>query len=301
MNQAKKIAITGSSGLVGQTLIPFLKLAGFEIAPIVRQLPAKSHEIYWAPREGSIETHKLEGLYGVIHLAGENIADGRWNAKKKERILQSRVQGTQLLAHALTQLEAPPKVMISASASGYYGDQGDELLTESSPAGQDFLAEVCQQWEEASQAVTSSDIRLVNPRIAMVLSRQGGALERMVPPFQLGLGAKLGGGSQYMSWIVIDDLVKALLFCLRNEDIQGPVNFSSPAPVTNADFTKILAQVLHRPALFKIPKPVIKAMFGEMAETVLLGNHRLIPRKLLDHGFAFDYVQLSDALRHVLL
>ncbi|WP_228840616.1 TIGR01777 family oxidoreductase [Candidatus Protochlamydia phocaeensis] len=295
-----KILVTGSSGLVGSALIPFLTTGHHEVIRLVRaRADLRSHEVAWDPERGIINPELLEGLDAVIHLAGENIA-GIWTSRKKKRIFESRVQGTRLLCRALSQLHYPPSVLVCASAVGYYGNQGDHILTEKSPKGQGFLADICEQWEEATQAAKEKGIRTVNLRIGMVLSPRGGGLKQMLTPFNLGLGGEMGSGEQYISWIAIDDLIGAIYYALRQSSLSGPVNAVSPHPVTNREFTSILGKVLHRPTVFKIPSFVLKWICGEMADEVLLASQRALPEELSDKGFQFYYPNLEQALRRLL-
>jgi len=295
-----KIAISGASGLVGSALRLFFESAGHQVTALVRQSPKAENSIYWQPGKGKIEGEKLEGMDVLIHLSGENIAQGRWHQDKKQRILDSRVQSTQLLAKTLLQLHNPPAIFISASATGFYGHAGSRPLTESSPPGQDFLANVCQQWEAASQPVLEKGIRLVNPRIGMVLSAKGGALGKMRLPFSLGLGGRLGHGQQYMNWIALDDLTRVLYFCMLTPELSGPVNCVAPQSLPNAEFTRALGQALHRPTPFPVPPFALKLLFGEMAEALLLSSANVQPQKLLEAGYEFNYPDLTRALKELL-
>lgn len=295
-----KVLVTGSSGLVGSALVSFLKTGHHQVIKLVRtRADLLPHEVAWDPERGIINPELLEGLDAVVHLAGENIA-GIWTQKKKHRIFESRVQGTRLLCRALSQLKNPPSVLVSASAVGYYGNQGDRLLTEASPKGQGFLADVCQKWEEATQLATESGIRTVNLRIGMVLSPQGGGLKNMLTPFKLGLGGSFGSGQQYISWIAIDDLIGIIYYAIRQASVAGPVNAVSPHPVTNGEFTKTLGEVLKRPTFFKMPISILNWVFGQMAEELLLSSQRAVPAVLEEKGFQFSYPHLAGALRHLL-
>jgi uncharacterized protein (TIGR01777 family) len=267
----------------------------------VRTAPRPGHaEVHWQPETGSIATPGLEGLDAVVHLAGENIAAGRWTAEKKASIRDSRVQGTHLLCDALAQLVNPPKVLVSASAIGYYGDRGAEVLREDSRPGRDFLADVCRAWEAATAPAAQRGIRVVNLRFGIVLSAAGGALAKMLLPFKLGAGGIIGSGQQYMSWIALDDVVGAIHHTLITDTLHGPVNAVAPNPVTNAVFTKTLGRVLWRPTLFPLPAFVARAAFGEMADALLLASTRVEPARLKDTHYAFRYPELEGALRHVL-
>ena len=294
-----KILVTGASGLVGSALVPLLAGGGHEVARLGRSTP-DTGDIRWDPDSGVLEAAALEGFDGVVHLAGENIAAGRWNAARKRRIKESRVQGTLLLARTLARLERPPRVLVSASAVGFYGDRGDEELSEQSPAGSGFLTEVCREWEAATEAAAGKGIRVVHARLGVVLSRDGGALAKMLTPFKLGAGGIVGSGRQYMSWITLEDTVAALAHLLVTDAASGPVNVVAPAPVTNREFTRTLGRVLRRPTLFPLPAFVARAVFGEMADALLLGSTRVKPVNLLDSGYAFRQGSLEEGLRAVL-
>lgn len=268
---------------------------------MVRREPrANSAEIFWNPDTGDLEPARIEGLDAVVHLAGENIAAGRWTKDRKRVIRESRSKGTSLLSRTLAGLDRKPRVLISASAIGFYGHRGDESVDEDSPPGQGFLSEVCREWESAAEPARAAGIRVVNPRIGMVLSADGGALTRMLGPFKAGLGGVVGDGRQYLSWISIDDLVAALMRILSDERLQGPVNAVSPGPVTNREFVTTLARVLHRPAVVPMPAMAVKLMFGEMGQSLLLEGARVKPTRLLRSGFVFQYPDLESALRHEL-
>ncbi|NOT54997.1 MAG: TIGR01777 family protein [Deltaproteobacteria bacterium] len=295
-----KILMTGSSGLVGSALIPVLREAGHEVTKLVRSAPKSADEVQWDPQIGIRELTRLEGMDAVIHLAGENIAAGRWNADQKARIRESRVRGTQTLCHALTQLALPPKVLLSASALGFYGDRGEEVLSEESAAGRGFLSEVCVAWEAATQPAEKSGLRVVLLRIGIVLSPTGGPLAKMALPFKLGLGGVIGSGQQYMSWIALDDLIGAITHALTTEAVRGPLNCVAPHPVTNREFTKTLGGALRRPTIFPVPAFVLRLMLGEMADELLLSGARLEPKRLLETQFQFRYPRLDEALGAVL-
>ena len=294
-----KILVTGASGLVGSALVPLLAGGGHEVARLVRSVPGAG-DIRWDPDAGVLEARALEGFDGVVHLAGENIASGRWNAAKKRRIKESRVRGTRLLAEALAGLERPPRVLVSASAVGFYGDRGDEELTERSPAGSGFLSDVCREWEAATEAAEGKGIRVVHARLGVVLSRDGGALGKMLTPFRLGAGGIVGNGRQYMSWMTLDDTAAGLGHLLATETVSGPVNVVAPVPVTNREFTSTLGRVLRRPTVFPLPGFVARVVFGEMADALLLASTRVQPAGLLDSGYAFRHGSLEEGLRHVL-
>ncbi|MCO6459254.1 MAG: TIGR01777 family oxidoreductase [Pirellulaceae bacterium] len=297
--KAMRIAITGSTGLVGSALVPFLTTGGHQVQRIVRGKPSDG-ECQWDPNAGTIDAASLEGVDAVVHLAGENIAGGRWTAARKQRIRDSRVLGTRLLAETLARLRQPPRVLVSASAIGFYGDRGDEQLDESSAAGSGFLVEVAQQWEQATQPAADAGIRVVNARFGVILSPLGGALKTMLPPFRLGLGGVIGSGQQYMSWIGLDDAVGALHFALMTDQLRGPVNVVAPEPLTNREFTRTLGKVLHRPTIFPVPAPLARLGLGEMADHLLLCSVRVYPRRLQEQAYAFRNPDLEGALRHLL-
>jgi uncharacterized protein (TIGR01777 family) len=295
-----KILISGSHGLVGTALIKSLASEGHEILRLVRYAPSSVQEIEWSPDRYSIALARLEGFDAVVHLAGESIAEGHWTDEKKKRIRESRVKGTRLLGDALANLSRPPKTFLCASAIGYYGDRGDEILTEASAPGNDFLSAVCVEWEKATALASEKGIRVVNCRFGIILAENGGALKKMLPPFRMGVGGKIGSGKQWMSWIALDDVVRGIKFALANDSVKGPVNFVAPAPVTNARFTKTLGRVLSRPTLFPIPAFGVRLLFGEMADALLLSSQRVEPALLQTSNFLFQYSQLEAALRHVL-
>lgn len=296
-----KVLISGSSGFIGSALVTFLTHKGHEVFKLVRkQAKYSPNEIAWDIERGEIDTQALEGIEAVIHLAGENIATGRWTEAKKKKILDSRVLGTRLLCQALASLKHPPQVLVSASAIGYYGSRGKELLTEESSSGIGFLTQVCQEWESATQVATDKGIRVGLLRMGVILSTEGGALKAMLPPFNWGLGAIIGTGDQYMSWITLDDLLKVINEILHNHSLEGPINAVSPNPITNRDFTKTLGQILHRPIWLRVPDFMIRLALGEMADEMLLSSSRVEPKKLLDQQFKFDYPSIENALKHVL-
>jgi uncharacterized protein (TIGR01777 family) len=254
----------------------------------------------WDPAKGAIDRAALEGLDAVIHLAGENIAAARWTEEQKARILNSRVKGTELLSDAVAGLSNPPKAFVAASATGYYGNRGDESLDESSSAGNNYLARVCIPWEKATEAASRAGIRVTNLRFGVVLSADGGALAKMIGPFKLGLGGRMGSGRQYMSWIELSDVVGAVNHVLATESLQGPVNVVAPKPVTNAEFTAALGTVLSRPTFFNMPAFAVRMAFGEMGDELLLGSTRAYPKGLLESGYKFHFAELEPALMHLL-
>lgn len=293
------VAITGASGLIGSALATALHRDGCEVFRMVRQRSTDEREIYWNAKKGEIDAERLEGVDAVVHLAGESIASGRWTDAKRARIRQSRVQGTTLIAEALAQLSTKPKVLISASAVGYYGVSSEGVRDERSPMGEGFLAEVCQAWEAAAAPARAAGIRVVHPRTGIVLASEGGALSKMKTPFSLGLGGRIGDGSQWMSWITLHDEVRALRYLLNEASISGPVNLVAPDAATNAEFTKALGEALGRPTVLPVPSFALRLAMGEMAEELLLGGARVVPRVLQEHGFVWKHPQLPGALRAV--
>jgi uncharacterized protein (TIGR01777 family) len=270
------------------------------VGRLVRGDATGGSALTWDPDRGRLEATALAGFDAVVHLAGENIANRRWTAAQKRRIRDSRVEGTRLLCRRLSELPAPPKVLVAASAVGYYGCHPSGVVDEGSPAGTGFLAEVCQAWEASTEPARSTGIRVVNLRLGLVLSRTGGALAKMLLPFRLGLGGKIGSGSQLVSWIAIDDVLGAIDHCLTDERLAGPVNATAPAAVTNAELTRTLGKVLHRPTVFPMPAFAARLAFGEMADELLLSSIRAIPLRLGEHGYMFEFPILEDALRHIL-
>ena len=295
-----RILLTGSSGLIGSALVVFLRAGGHAVTPLVRRPAQAEKEIFWDPAAGKLDAAALEGFDAAVHLAGENLSARRWTASFKARILASRARGTHLLAEALARLNQPPRALLSASAVGYYGDAGDRALTEESPGGRGFLSEVCRAWEAATEPAAQKGIRIVNLRIGFVLSAAGGGLAKMLLPFQLGLGGRIGSGRQFMSWIALDDLVAAILFALTHDALRGPVNATAPNPVTNREFTRTLGRVLGRPTVFPMPALAARLALGEMADELLLAGQRTLPAKLQAAGFAFRFPALDPALRHAL-
>lgn len=296
-----KILVTGSTGFIGSALIPFLTSGGYEVTRLVRAQPRPGEaEIQWDPGVGKLDVAKLEGFAAMVHLSGESIAAGRWTTARKRRIRESRLKSTSLLCEALNRLEQPPKVLVCASAIGYYGNRGEEILREHSPAGSGFLAELCKDWEAASEPAVQKGIRVVRLRTGLVLGAEGGALARLLLPFRLGLGGKIGSGRQYMSWVVMDDLLGAVVHTVHTEALSGPVNVVAPHPVTNLEFTKTLGKVLGRPTLFPVPAFAVRVAFGEMGDELLLFSTRVEPARLAATGFAFRFPELEGALRHLL-
>ena len=295
------VAMTGASGLVGTELSALLKSAGHCVVPMTRKPSVNSQNtITWDPKQGVVNPHQLESVDAIVHLAGENIAAGRWTAALKERIRKSRVEGTRALVQSLAGLQNCPKTLVCASAIGYYGDRGDEVLTESSAPGSGFLADVCSAWESEALAAANMDVRVVCLRIGVVLSPKGGALAKMLLPFKLGAGGVIGSGKQYWSWIGLNDLVRVIAFCVENENIRGPVNAVSPQAVNNYDFTKTVGAVLHRPTIFPMPGFVATMVLGEMADALLLSSAHVVPERLQAHGFQFAQPDLKSCLEHEL-
>ncbi|MEY2733386.1 MAG: hypothetical protein RL340_445, partial [Gemmatimonadota bacterium] len=289
----RRIAVTGASGFVGAALVPFLTTGGHEVRGIGR---GAGSAVRWDPARGTLDAAGLEGVDTVIHLAGENVGR-RWTATRRREIVESRVRGTRLLAETCARLATKPEVLVSASAIGIYGVRGDEWLDESSATGDDFLAEVGRAWEDATAPARDAGIRVVHLRIGIVLNPAGGALAKMLLPFQLGVGGRLGSGRQWMSWISREDLVGAIHHVLQTPAVQGPVNAVAPAPVTNAEFTRTLARVLRRPALAPVPAVALRALFGEMAQGTVLASQRVRPTVLEASGFRFAHPTLEQALR----
>lgn len=296
-----KILVSGSTGLVGRALIPFLTTGGHQVVRLVRR-PPRDGEIQWDPRAGHLDPGQLEGADAVVHLAGENLAS-RWSTARKLAIRDSRVLGTRLLAEALSRLARPPRVLVSASAVGIYGDRGDEALTESSAPSasrSDFLVDVAQEWEAATEPARAAGVRVVRLRSGLVLSPMGGVLGRMLPAFRMGVGGPLGAGRQWMSWISIDDIVGAIHHALMTEGLSGPVNATAPYPVTSREFAATLGRVLGRPAILPVPTTALQLVFGEMADVALLAGARVLPERLVQSGYLFRHAQLEEALRFVL-
>jgi uncharacterized protein (TIGR01777 family) len=300
MSSQPTILITGATGLVGTRLTRALEAAGHTVLQAVRRQANSDREVRWVPERGEIDTARLEGVDAVVHLAGANIAGQRWSDSYKQEIRESRIKGTRLIAETFAKLANKPRVFVCASAIGYYGDRGDEELTENAPPGNGFLPDVCAAWEDACQAARDAGIRTVNMRTGVVLSKDGGALKSMLLPFKLGVGGVVGSGRQYLSWIALDDAVRALQFVLDNESLTGPVNLVSPQAVTNREFTKALGKVLGRPTILPMPAFAARLAFGEMADELLLASTRVLPQKLQATEFSFAYPQLEPALRHVL-
>jgi uncharacterized protein len=300
LDRPQRIAITGASGLVGSRLVPFLQTGGHQVFRLVRHQPRADDEIFWDPETSQIDAAALEGMDAVVHLAGVSIAGGRWTRKRKTAILDSRIEGTRLLARTLAQLQHPPRVLVSTSAVGYYGDAGDEPLTERSRPGEGFLADVCDAWEVAALPAAKAGIRVVHPRFGVVLAGEGGMLTLLARVFGLGIGGPLGGGAQYMSWIALDDLLGVLLESIANEELEGPVNATAPEAVTNRTFGSTLGRVLRRPALLPTPAAAMRLVAGQLADELILVSQRAMPVRLQEIGFQFALPTLEAALRHEL-
>jgi hypothetical protein len=294
------VAVSGTSGLVGSQLVPFLTTGGHAVKRLVRSGPTGPDEVLWNHRRGQIEAEKLEGIDAVIHLAGESVF-GLWTEAKKRRIYDSRADGTRLLAEALAGLDDPPDVFVSASAVGYYGDHGTDVVTEESePRQEGFLTSVCRAWEAATAPASGAGIRTVQARIGVVLSPAGGALQIQAPIFWLGLGGQVGGPDQYVPWIAIDDVIGGLYHALRSDDLAGPVNLTAPQPAPMADYAGALADTLNRPARLQLPPALVRGLGGEAAAEMVLKSARVVPRRLEESGYDFGYPSLDAAFRHVL-
>lgn len=292
------IAITGASGLVGTRLGTVLDAAGHRVLRLVRRQPADgAGEVFWNPATGEIDAAALEGVDAVVHLSGENLAAGRWNAARKAAILNSRVDATRLISRTLARLERIPRVLLSTSAVGWYGDTGQKVVDEAAPHGDGFLAEVCQAWESAADPAREAGIRVVHPRIGMVLAAGGGALSKLRLPFSLGLGGPIGSGRQYMSWIALEDLMGVFQAALSEESLRGPLNAVAPGAVTNQVFVRTLGRVMRRPAVFPLPSAVVSLLFGEMGRAMLLEGQHVAPGKLQALGFEYRFPVLEEALR----
>jgi uncharacterized protein (TIGR01777 family) len=293
------VAITGSTGLIGSAAVRVFEQRGMRVLHVVRRPVRRDDEISWNPSAGSIEASKLEGVDAVINLAGANIAQ-RWTDDAKREIRDSRVNGTTTLCRALAALSKKPRVLLSGSAIGIYGAQRSDAVDESSSLGDDFLAAVARDWEAATEPASAAGVRVVHLRTGIVLSRNGGMLERLLLPFKLGVGGKLGGGDQWLSWIALPDYVEALSFLFDADTIAGPVNMVAPNPATNAEFTHALGRVLRRPTVFTVPRAAMSLVFGEMADDTIFADQRVRPRRLLEAGFAFALPTLEAALREEL-
>ncbi len=292
--------MTGASGLVGSALVSVLDARGHRVVKLMRGPASSASTATWNPEARQIDLRRAGNIDAVVHLAGANIAQ-RWTPEVKRRIRDSRVEGTLLLSDALAKLPTPPKVLVCASATGFYGNRGEEWLDERSAPGHGFLADTCQEWEAAADAARATGIRVVHLRLGIVLTPNGGALAKMLPAFRLGIGGRLGDGRAYWSWIVLNDLIEAILHALVTESLKGPVNAVSPNPITNSVLTETLGRVLRRPAILPVPRFALELLFGEMAREAMLASFRVKPSRLLETGFQFRFPELEPALRHLLV
>jgi hypothetical protein len=292
-----KIAVSGASGLIGTALVPVLEAAGHRVVRLVRRESTGPGEVAWSPADGTIDTAALDGVDAFVNLSGATIGR-RWTERRKAEILESRVASTGLLARTAAELDPRP-ALVSSGGTGIYGDRGDEVLTEDSTLGSGFLADVGKAWEAAADPAREAGVRVVSFRQGIVLTRRGGALERMLTPFRLGLGGRVGSGRQWWSWVALDDSVRAVRFALES-DLAGAVNLTSASPATNAQFAKALGRALHRPTVFPVPALAVKALFGEMGEAALLEGQRALPARLLEAGFEFRFPELDEALERAL-
>jgi uncharacterized protein len=293
------VLVSGATGLIGSALVPALRDGGHLVRRLTRSGGSSDDAVAWEPSAGTIDVAGLEGVDAIVHLAGESVM-GRWTSAKKARIRNSRVQGTRLLAETIADLPRPPGVMVSASATGYYGDRGNELLTEESDPGNNFLAGVCREWEAAADPARAAGVRVVHTRFGVVLSPEGGALGTTLPIFKLGGGGRIGSGRQYLPWIAVDDVVGAILHALDAGSLSGAVNVTVPDPPTNEEYTKTLGHVLGRPTVFPLPAPVARLALGQVADELLLASQRVEPTRLRESGYSYRYPELEGALRHLL-
>lgn len=291
-----RVLVTGASGLIGSALLKSLRTDGQQAIALVRRPARDENEIEWDP--AAVNAQPFEGADAVVHLAGESLVSGRWSAESKRRITESRVAVTRNVAESIAAAERKPPVLVTASGVGAYGNRGDEVLTENSGYGSGFVAQLARDWEAANEPAARAGVRTVQLRIGVVVSGDGGALPRMALPFRLGLGGRVGNGRQWMSWITVDDVVRLVRFAIENDNLSGPVNAVAPNPGTNAEFTRVLARVLRRPAIFPVPAFVLRLLAGEVADELLLASNRAVPEKALAAGFRFEYPELEAALRH---
>lgn len=293
-----KVLITGASGLIGKALQRSFREKGYEMLLASRSEPKGENSIYWDAVDGFTQPERLEGVDAVVHLAGESISGLRWTDEKKKAIRDSRVLGTRSVVSAISKLKDRPRVLVCASAVGFYGERGDEELTESSAAGDEFLSNVAKEWESEARRAEDAGIRTVLLRSGIVLSKDGGALGTMLTPFKLGVGGVIGSGKQWMSWISLDDEVEMINFAVENVNLRGAVNAVSPNPVTNHEFTKTLGDVLYRPTFLPLPEFAVSMIFGEMGDALLLASTKVLPKRLLDAGFTFKFPELKPAIEH---
>jgi len=294
------IVVTGASGMIGSVLCPFLSTGGHRVVRLVRRPAVSDDEIFWDPHRGYIDLDQIGPVDVIIHLAGESLATGRWTPAKRRRIMESRIRTTKLIAETAVKLNPRVKLLINASAIGYYGNRGTETLSENFGRGSDFISEVCDRWEGAAAPAADKGIRIAFLRIGVALTPRGGALKKMLPVFKFGFGGRLGSGKQYISWIGIDDVIGAIYHVIREEDLEGPVNIVSPFPETNARLSRILGKVIRRPVPWRTPATVIKAIFGQMGKEIVLSSTRVVPEKLLSSGYRFRTSDLEETLRHLL-
>lgn len=292
-----QVAVSGASGLIGSALTAFLTSNGHRVIRLVRRPSRGEDEASWDPAAGTVDRTALEDLDAIVNLNGENLAAGRWTAARRRRLVSSRVNGTRLLASVAAELHAPPHTFVSASAIGYYGDTGDASVDEASPVGDGFLAQLCADWEAAADPAREAGIRVVHPRFGVVLAAAGGALAKLLPVFRAGGGGPVGAGSQWMSWIALDDAVRALLYLLAKESLEGPVNLVAPRPVSNREFARTLGRVVSRPALIPVPATLLRLVYGQMAEETLLASNHVLPGRLEAQSFTYLYADLEAALR----
>ncbi|MBZ0266096.1 TIGR01777 family oxidoreductase [bacterium] len=296
-----KILLSGSTGFLGTTLLRHLSQKGYTVHRLMRGMVSDPvREVYWKPSKGELNPDRIDQFNTIIHLAGSSIAGGRWTAGRRKLILESRTQTTELISRKLAGLTNKPSCFLCASAVGYYGDCGDTPLDESSPNGDGFLSDVCRQWEEATLPAKEAGIRVVNMRFGVILGKHGGLLEQLKMPFKLGLGAKLGNGKQFQSWVSLEDVVRAIEFLIEKENVSGAVNITSPSPVQNTHFTRILAKKMNRPAVFTLPAPMLRLILGQLAEEMLLASQHALPTKLQKAGFRFNHPTLAETLDELL-
>jgi uncharacterized protein len=294
-----KICITGITGMVGNALAKHLRDIGHEVCGLSRREDQSKHIYEWNAEKGTIDLNAFEGVDGIVHLAGDNVSEGKWTDKKKKKIRESRTKGTELLVNSLLGLKEKPKFLISGSAIGYYGDKEEQVFNEQSEPGDDFLAKVCVDWEKMTEPIKKSSIRLITARIGVVISLEGGALKKMLPAFKFGLGGRLGSGKQYMSWVELGELVLMFTFLIES-NLDGPFNCVSQKPLSNDEFTKTLSKVIKRPAFFHLPAWLIKIIFGEMGEQLLLSSTRVEPLKFIESKYPFKYRDLKETLEDLL-